>query len=136
MKTSLTLKSSIRLKGNFQYCSIPATHRSPSKMKIFEIVRKNYAYLGITSTQSIQSHRFNQQITAALIIIGIATFLHVMHIIHVANNLKEYIESVTTTCGSSIISISFLTIVFKMETVFDCITSFESLVSMRKQIQI
>lgn len=99
-------------------------------MKIFEKVRENFAFLGIDSAQSIQKHPFNTKITMAFILIITTTFLHIMHIFHVASNLKERMQSATTTSGSLLISICFITIIFKMRTLFDCIKGFEGVIAM------
>ena len=90
----------------------------------------NFAILGISSAQSIQKYPFNTKIIHAFLLIGLTTFLHVMHIICVARNLKERMESATTTSGSLIISICFITVIFKMRTVFECINSFEEVIAM------
>lgn len=66
----------------------------------------------------------------ALSLIGLATTFHIMHIVFVASNLEERMESATTTSGSLIITICFLTIVFKMKTIFDCISCFENMIAM------
>lgn len=68
----------------------------------------------------------------AFVLIGTATFFHIMHIFFVASNLKEQMQSATTTSGSLIITICFLTVVFKNRTVFDCIHSFESIIAKSK----
>lgn len=97
-------------------------------MKIFESARANYAFMGISSMQSIQPNRFNTKITVSFIAIGAATTFHLMHIIVVASNLREYMESATTTSGSVIISISYTTVVFKMRTVFESMNGFEEMI--------
>lgn len=99
-------------------------------MKIFESVRNNYAILGVTTAQSAQKHVFNAKIEMALVLIGVFTFFHVMHIFFVASNIKERMESATTTSGSVIISMCIITIIFKMRTVFECINGFEDLIAM------
>ena len=102
-------------------------------MKIFEIVRRNYEILGITSAQSLQKYRLNIRINMALLLIGFITFLHTMQIIFVASTLTERMESATTTSGSVIISICFITIIFKMRTLFECIDFFEDMIAKSKQ---
>lgn len=104
--------------------------QTPLKMKIFEAVRKNYATLGISSVQSIRKHPFNKKIAMAFILIAVNTFCHIMHIFFVASNLKERMESATTTSGSLIITICIVTIILKMRTVFECIGSFEDIIAM------
>lgn len=99
-------------------------------MKLFETVLKNYAILGISLDQSIQKYPFNIKILMTFTVLCLTIFLHVMHIIYVASNIKERMESITTTSGSLIISIFFVTIVFKMRTVFNCINSFEDIIAM------
>lgn len=99
-----------------------------SKMKICESIRKNYAILGITHMQSIQSNPFNKRISMAFIAIAAATFLHLMHVFRVASNLGERMESVTTTAGSAIISM----VVVKMRTVCECISGFEDVIAQRE----
>lgn len=99
-------------------------------MKIFETVLTNFVILGISSDQSIRKHPFNTKILMIFVVLGLTTFLHVMHVIYVASSIKERMESITATSGSLIISICFFTIVFKMRTVFDCINSFEDIIAM------
>lgn len=99
-------------------------------MKIFETVRNNFAILGVTSAQSAQANVHNAKVTMALVLIGVFTFFHVMHIFLVASNIKERMESATTTSGSVLISLCITTIIFKMRTVFECIHGFEDLIAM------
>lgn len=99
-------------------------------MKIFETARENFAVLGIDAAQSFQKHPFNTKITMAFVLIGLTTFLHVMHIFYAAGNLKERMQSATTTSGSLLISICIITIIFKMRTLFDCIKGFEDVIAM------
>lgn len=100
------------------------------KMKLFETVLNNFAIVGMTPSK----HRFNTKIAMAFVLIGTATLFHILHIFFVASNLKERTQSSTTTSGSLVITICFLTVIFKMRAVFNCIRDFEDIIAMSESI--
>lgn len=105
-------------------------------MAILHAFKVNYAILGITAYQSLQPHPFNTKILMAFLMFSLSTTSHLIYIFHVAETFTEYIECITTTSGSFIISVCFATMVFKMTTLFEFIVKVEELIAMRECISL
>lgn len=101
------------------------------KMVAFQLVKANFAILGITAHQSIQPNRFNDlKILMAFFMFGLAIILHFVYIFYVANTFDEYVECITLTSGKFVIFLFLFTVVYKMTTLFQLFDVIEEIKAM------
>lgn len=92
-------------------------------MKLFRIIQKNFAILGITSAQSIQKHPFNRQIVLLYSIYGSTWISSVLFLFQKANTFEEYTNNIYITSAAAIVMFSFTIIVFKMSKLFEFVNN-------------
>lgn len=100
-------------------------------MVAFQLVKANFALLGITAHQSIQPNRLNSlKILMAFFMFGIIIILHFMYIFYVANTFDEYVECITLTSGKFVIVLFLCTVVYRMATLFKYLDVIEEIKAM------
>lgn len=98
------------------------------KMKIFQIVQKNYSWLGISAYQSMQSYPFNGRILLGFFLFASSFIAHFVFIFATANDFMEYVEGICTASACIIICVCFTSIVFQMTAIFKCIYDIERII--------
>lgn len=102
------------------------------RMKILQTIQKQYAILGISSSnQSIQkmdSLLIRLFFDIFLLSFGYVIVSQLVYIFHVASNLMEYMESICTIAAYIITFASFVAIDFRKTTLFECIDKIEQLI--------
>lgn len=105
-------------------------------MKIFEIVQRNYATLGISSShQSTQKYPFNKRELFGFILFACTTVLQYVGTFHDSSNFMEFMVSVCATSGGTLIFVFFLAIVFRKTTLFQSIEHIEKVIDSSESIR-
>lgn len=108
---------------------------STNKLKIFQIIQRQYAILGISSTnQSAQKLPFNRRVLIGLLFFGCIFTLQFVYIFQVASDFMEYTECICATSGNILIFVCFMAIVLGNTTLFECIDNLEQLIDTSKAI--
>lgn len=95
-------------------------------MKIFNIIKRQYATLGVSpSNQWTQKHPFNGKVSFGFSLFAYLFLSQLMYIFHVANNFMEYMVSICSVSAGTIIFLCFAAIVFRKTKLFACIDSME-----------
>lgn len=97
-------------------------------MKIFEVVQRNYASLGISlENRWTQKYPWIEQLLPFLLF-GVTILSHLMYIFYLANGFMEYVNCVCTTAATTIIFVCLMAVVFQKTTLFECIGNLEKLI--------
>lgn len=98
-------------------------------MKIFRTVRKQYAILGIrSSNQSIRNYSFNKRILFGFLLFAYLILSHFVYFFHVANGFMDCMECICSLSASIIMFVCLAAIVFRKNTLFECIHNMEKLI--------
>lgn len=97
------------------------------KMKIFRIVRKQFAILSITPPKS-QKFSFDGKLCYGYVSIGCNFISQLVYTIYVADGFMEIMESVCSTSGMVIQFVCFATIASKRALLFQTIENIENLI--------
>lgn len=90
-------------------------------MKIFEVVQRNYATLGISLENPwTQKYPWIEQVLPFLLF-GAIIFSHLMYIFYLANGFMEYVNCVCTTAATTIIFVCIMAVVLRKTTLFESI---------------
>lgn len=104
-------------------------------MKIFKIIQKQYAILGISSLQqSTQKYQTDRRAIVGFLLFGCNVVSHFVYIFHEANGFMEYMEGVCATSATIMISVSFATMFFKRTLLFKSIDNIEKLIETSKMV--
>ena len=99
------------------------------KMKIFQIIQKQYAILGISSpNQSAQKNPSNERTTLGFLIFAWNIVSQFVYIFYVASGFMEYVDCISSTCAGIITFVCFAAIVFRKTTLFKNIENMEQLI--------
>ena len=96
-----------------------------NKIKIFQIVRKNLAILGIDANYS----RLNRKSAITWFSDALAITLSILFIIFKANTFLEYSMNIYITLTMSVIWISFMIMLYKKVKLFKLIDAMEAIVN-------
>lgn len=104
------------------------------RMKIFTIIQSQLAVLGITSSNQSAHYQYpmNRRVLFGFSLYGCCLVSLFGYLFHVANDFMEYVNSICTTSGISIMLFCFVAIVYKRTTLFDSIDSLEKLIETSK----
>lgn len=103
------------------------------KMKIFRMVQKQYAIVGITSpNQSTENSSFNTRIISGFLLFGYLIHAQFMYIFRVANSFLEFIDGICSTFSTFMIIVCFVAIVFRRTTLFECIDNVQEFIDASK----
>lgn len=104
-------------------------------MKLFQVVRKNYAILGIhPSHQSNQGLSFNTKELFGFFLIGGLISSQAMYISYVANGFTEYMNCVCAISATMVVFVCFATIVIRKAKLFKMVDYIERLIDTSKAI--
>lgn len=95
------------------------------KMKVFNLIQKILAIVGIALHQSNQKQSFNTRNLMACLVLISSIILNCVQFFNVASNFTEYADSIYLISMAAVNCSILLTFDWKMETVFECINCFE-----------
>lgn len=87
-------------------------------MKLFQSVQENFAVIGVTSDQSMQSNAFNNRILAAVSTYTLNVALYIVFLFHDASTFGEYTYNIYSNSATILILICYIIVVFKMNKCF------------------
>lgn len=98
-------------------------------MKIFKIVQKNYATLGISALhRSNQKYSFNGRLLFGFLSHGFFIISQFVYIFNVTDGFMEYMETICIISGTILMFICLMTIVFKRDLLFEVIDNIEKFI--------
>lgn len=100
---------------------------SKSKHRVFKIVRKHFATIGITPNST--DRRFSGTILFGFLMLGSAIYCISVFIIYDAEKFAEYSQSVYMVSGVAFILFILLLFIFKVENLFEFINGCDALVN-------
>lgn len=103
-------------------------------MKILQAIQKNYAILGIrSSNQSNQKYPFNiKRVFFGFSLSGSVIASQLVYTYYVANGLMEYMECICSISAAIIIFLCFVAIVVGRTTLFESIDNIENFIEKSK----
>lgn len=102
-------------------------------MKLFRVIQKKLAMLGITPAQSIRKQPFNREIVLGYFIFVFSLTSGVAYLFLNANTFEEYTNIIYVNCSLTVNLCCLTIIVFKMSMLFKLINDFGSTVIRSKQ---
>ena len=102
------------------------------KMKVLQTSQKYFAILGISSEQSIQENRLNRKLLMGSILLGHSFVTRLVYLIYLANSFDKYIECICSTIAVVVITTCFVSMVFRMSILYECIDNIENLIETSK----
>lgn len=102
------------------------------KYKTFEIIRKNFALAGITPKLVHQSYPFNGTILFGFLMICSVICCSSVFLICDAETFSQYTQAIYTASIATIILLSLLIIIFKVEKLFKYINGNDDIVNSSK----
>lgn len=104
-------------------------------MKILKRVQKQYAILGISSSnQWAEIDTVNRRELLGFLIYGFAIASYVVYFFQVANGFMEKLDCICATSATIIAFINFAAIAFRKTTLFQCIDNIKNLIETSEPI--
>lgn len=97
-------------------------------MRIFKLLRRRFAIVGISPNQWTQKYPFSKRLLFDFLLFGCVFVSQFVYIFHVANGFMDYIECISTTSGTILMFVCFVAIVFSKTKVFEAIDNIEKLI--------
>lgn len=94
-------------------------------MKLFQLIQKSLAFLGIDSIQSKCSQR---KFVMTWLIYGLAFISSVLFLVFKANTFEQYTNNIYLISANSMICFDFLVIALKKEKLFKLIIDLEKFI--------
>lgn len=103
-------------------------------MKVFKIVQRQYALLGISNAtkQPTQNGPFNERILFGFLLQGCALLSSILYILWEVNGFLDYMVSICTISANSLVFVCFMANVSQKTTLFACIKRIEKLIDSRE----
>lgn len=120
----------------YRHCASCAVEFFVTKMKILRTVRKRYAMLGIrpSSNQSTQNSPLNGRIILGFSLFGYLILSQLAYTFRIASDFTEYVVCISATSASFLMCVSFVAVVYRKTTLFECIANVEELINARFQL--
>lgn len=103
-------------------------------MKVFKIVQRQYALLGISNSSNQTNHKyaFNERILFGFLLQGCALLSSILYILWEVNGFLDYMVSICTISANSLVFVCFMANVFQKTTLFECMNRIEKLIDSRE----
>lgn len=99
------------------------------ELKVIQFAKKNYSILGINFNQPIQKCSLNEQNLETFFVLGLAIISNFVYFFHVAKTIDEFIISTFMTTSIVVITIVYVTLLWKMNTVRELCNAIENLIN-------
>lgn len=93
-------------------------------MKHFQVVQKNFAFLGINANQS----GFNEKLVKTCLIYGLTVTSSVLFLFFEAKTFLEFTSNIYITTAIAVINAYFIIWILKLEKFFNLIHKLETLI--------
>lgn len=111
------LKISFEIHLILDFWYFPFFRSSSDKMKLFQLIQRNFAILGINSTQN--RSLFNYKIFLGFLLLGLTMISNLVYILREATSFFEYIQCICPILVAITMIISFLSFVFNTSTLVE-----------------
>lgn len=101
-------------------------------MKIFKILQRQYAILGISPSISLNS--FKKRVLFGFLMFGYLFISGFVYTSYVANDFMEYVECCCALSACVIIFVCYAAVAFRKTILFDGIDNIERFIDTRKAI--
>lgn len=105
-------------------------------MKLFQTIQNKFAILGISSHQSTQEQPFNQRIILVYLIYGCSCILSNVYLFRKAQTVEEYTNCIYIATATTMLTLFFSIVVYKMPKLFKYIENVENIVERGEKLQI
>lgn len=95
------------------------------KIKLFQIIQRNVAILGISSNYSKQNDMLNRNVLKASVFYGLNSTFNTIFLLVEASNFREYIDSIIATTSVFGILFCFMIVFSEMSKLFEFIENCE-----------
>lgn len=100
--------------------------------KVFPILLKNFATLGISPNLATQAYRLNGRIFMGFLVLGSLIYCTFVFVMYDANAFVEYVQAVYACSFGTLILLSLAIAILKVEKIFELINDFDSLINISK----
>lgn len=108
------------------------SHEVKGKIQLFQIVRRNFAMLGISSNCLNQPNRLDTNLSLASLSYSFSVIAHVIFLLQETKNFREFTDNVYETSSVITVFICFVIVVFKMRKLFEFIESCQNIIDKRE----
>lgn len=98
------------------------------KLKIFQLIKRNFAILGISSNSLNKKYLLNKNVLTASLFYGLNFTLNAIFLFCKANNFQEYTDSIYVTTAVLTIFVCYVITIFKVTNIFEFIEHCETIV--------
>lgn len=106
-----------------------------ANVKVFEIVQRHYAALGIRPTNhSSAKCPINKRVLTTISFLLCSIVLHAVYMFQMAAGFMEFVECICTTYASCMITGCFTIIVLQKDSLFESIGNLEKLIDTREAL--
>lgn len=102
------------------------------KIKLFQIIQRYFAILGISSNYSKQNDMLNRNVLKASVFYGLNSTFNTIFLLVEASNFREYIDSIIATTSVFGILFCFMIVFSEMSKLFEFIENCERVTNERK----
>lgn len=106
--------------------------KNRQKIELFQIIQRNFAKLGISSSYSKQNVLLNRNVLKASVFYSMNSTLNSIFLLLEASNFREYTDSIIATTSVFGILFCFMIVFFKMTKLFEFIENCERATNERK----
>lgn len=103
------------------------------KIKVFQIIQKNLASVGIGPNSSLELRQFNAKILLISLIYALAIMSHILYISKDAETFAEYTQCTYMCCTMTLTAAIWIIIIVQLEEFFKVIHDCECLVNTSKK---
>lgn len=106
--------------------------RSHSEIKLFQILQKPFAILGISDPQKSQRHQFNARNFVCLLFLGLYTILTGLFFLVEAETFEEYADSFYASFSMATIFFTCSSTMSDVVEIYELTSGFEALIQKRE----
>lgn len=103
-------------------------------MKLYRLVRQNFAVLGIIPVQSAQPNPFNQKLWISWLVFGFSSILFYVSLFYNNRNFQEYIEILNMVMVATSLFASLVNTVLQRKILFKHMKNCERIINKSKYI--
>lgn len=101
-------------------------------MKVIEILRRQFAMIGIVSDESTMSHPINLINLMILLMFVIDLIINGVYCFHGADNFQDYVNSAFACSALTVSMMAFVTLIWEMAKVYEFLENLEKAINNRE----
>lgn len=107
------------------------TASKTAKLKIFQIIQKQYTILGISR---VSNQVTDKRVRRGFLLFALLFISHFAYILHVANGFMEYVQGICAFFSSVIVFVCFTSKTFRKAKLFESIDNIEKIIDSSEPI--